>query len=268
MRELGQDVYGFNAAIGLRVDPQDNVWTIDAAASQVVKFDPTGGSRSCSDASRKPSTCGPHSPRRRGGQGEGAAASAGGRRSRRWWWRWRRWRWPRHPGAGTPGSSFSQPTDVAWDRDGQHLRRRRHRHQQPHREVRQGRPLHRALGLDGQRPGQFNGVKALAIDAQDNVYAADAGNKRIQVFDADGTFKSEFGNVGTPRAMCITQGATQYLFVSHAGDEDGMEDAAIYKVPLDGTVVGRFGIGGQAAGSSASRTRSTAAARTSCSSAR
>src|SRR5687768_722178 len=42
MRELGQDVYGFNAAIGLRVDPQDNVWTIDAAANQVVKFDPDG----------------------------------------------------------------------------------------------------------------------------------------------------------------------------------------------------------------------------------
>jgi hypothetical protein len=41
-RELGQDVYGFNAAIGLRVDPQDNVWTIDEAASQVVKFDTEG----------------------------------------------------------------------------------------------------------------------------------------------------------------------------------------------------------------------------------
>src|SRR5438093_6406085 len=38
-REWGQDVYGFNAAIGLRIDPQDNVWTIDEAASQVVKFD-------------------------------------------------------------------------------------------------------------------------------------------------------------------------------------------------------------------------------------
>src|SRR6266705_3662614 len=25
-REWGQDVYGFNAAIGLRIDPQDNVW--------------------------------------------------------------------------------------------------------------------------------------------------------------------------------------------------------------------------------------------------
>ena len=29
VREWGQDVYGFNAAIGLRVDPQDNVWTIE-----------------------------------------------------------------------------------------------------------------------------------------------------------------------------------------------------------------------------------------------
>src|SRR5690349_24518418 len=28
VRELGQDVYGFNAAFGLRVDPQDNVWTV------------------------------------------------------------------------------------------------------------------------------------------------------------------------------------------------------------------------------------------------
>src|SRR5215217_7830921 len=42
VKELGQDVYGFNIASGLRVDPQDNVWTIDAGASQVVKFDSEG----------------------------------------------------------------------------------------------------------------------------------------------------------------------------------------------------------------------------------
>src|SRR5436190_6959138 len=30
-RELGQDVYRFKAAIGLRIDPQDNVWTLDVA---------------------------------------------------------------------------------------------------------------------------------------------------------------------------------------------------------------------------------------------
>ena len=42
VREWGQDVYGFNAAIGLRIDPQDNVWTIDVAANQVVKFNADG----------------------------------------------------------------------------------------------------------------------------------------------------------------------------------------------------------------------------------
>ena len=45
VRELGQDVYGFNAAFGLRVDPQDNVWTIDVGANQVVKFDSRGPRR-------------------------------------------------------------------------------------------------------------------------------------------------------------------------------------------------------------------------------
>jgi hypothetical protein len=56
---------------------------------------------------------------------------------------------------------------------------------------------------------------------------------------------NQFGNIGTPLAMCITKGATQHLFISHAGDADGMEDAAIYKVTLDGTVVGKFGSAGK-----------------------
>ena len=33
VRELGQDVYGFNVAYGIRIDSQDNVWTVDAAAT-------------------------------------------------------------------------------------------------------------------------------------------------------------------------------------------------------------------------------------------
>jgi sugar lactone lactonase YvrE len=100
-------------------------------------------------------------------------------------------------------------------------------------------------GSTGNGPGQFTGVKALAIDAQGNVYAADAGNKRIQVFDSEGTFKSEFSNVGTPYAMCITRGNPQYLYISHVGDDDGMDDATIYKVQLDGKVIGKFGSAGK-----------------------
>src|SRR4249920_862032 len=66
-RELGQDVYGFNAAIGLRIDPQDNVWTIDEVASQVVKFDTEG--RVALVLGRKPETINvrPAAPGGRGG---------------------------------------------------------------------------------------------------------------------------------------------------------------------------------------------------------
>ena len=255
VRELGQDVYGFNAAVGLRVDPQDNVWTIDMAANQVVKFDTEG--RVALVLGRKPETIGvrPGAPGGGGGGGRGGpeagrggpagaappappaapAGPPGGRGG------------GGAPGAGTPGSTFSRPTDVAWDRtgniyiaDGMGNTNRVAKYDKEGRFIKQ-------WGATGSENGQFNGLKGLAIDAQGNVYVADAGNKRIQVFDGEGTFKSQFGNVGTPLAMCLTRGATQYLYVSHSGDADGMVDAAIYKVALDGKVVGKFGTAGKLA---------------------
>ena len=121
VREWGQDVYGFNAAIGLRVDPQDNIWTIDAAANQVVKFLPDGAVGLV--LGRKPETISvrpaqapagaqgaqgaPGAPGAQGAAGgaPGAQAGPGGAAARL-------------PGSGTPGSTFSRPTDVAWDKAG------------------------------------------------------------------------------------------------------------------------------------------------------
>ncbi len=233
VREWGQDVYGFNAAIGLRVDPQDNVWTIDVAANQVVKFNPDGSIGLV--LGRKPEAIGV-----RPGQPPGAAAPVaapgggfgGGQGGRA-------------PGSGIPGSSFNRPADVAWDKagnisvaDGIGTNNRIAKFDKDGRFI-----TH--WGSTGAGQGQFSGAKAIAVSNAGDVYVADIGNKRIQVFDGDGKFKSEFGSVGTPLTMCMTRGATQYLYISHAGDEDGMEDAAIYKTTLDGKVVGKFGAAGK-----------------------
>ena len=230
VRELGQDVYGFNSAIGLRIDPQDNVWTIDAAANQIVKFDSTG--RIALVLGRKPEAIAvrPAQPAQPPAATPAATPAAGpGRAS----------------GAGTPGSSFSQPSDVAWDRAGNiYVADGIGNNNRVAKFDKDGKFLAH-WGSTGAGQGQFAGVKAIAIDARDNVYVADYGNKRIQVFDTQGVFKSEFAGVGTPRAMCVTTGPTQYLYISHTGDEDGMEDAAIYKVQLDGKVIGRFGSAGK-----------------------
>jgi 6-bladed beta-propeller len=230
VRELGQDVYGFNTAFGLRIDPQDNVWTIDGSANQVVKFDAQG--RVVLVLGRKPEAINVR-PAAPPAGGAAAAAPAAGRAG------------GPPPGSGIPGSTFFQPADVAWDRvgniyiaDGLGANNRIAKFDKDGKFIRQ-------WGATGAEPGQFNGVKALAVDAQGNVYAADMGNKRIQVFDADGTFKAQFAGVGTPTALCITTGATPYLYVSHVGDQNGMDDATIYRVTLDGKVVGRFGSAGK-----------------------
>jgi DNA-binding beta-propeller fold protein YncE len=235
VRELGQDVYGFNVAYGLRVDPQDNVWTIDIGANQVVKFDANGAIGLV--LGRKPEAITvrpgppPGAPTTAGGGGGGGGGGAAAAN--------------RRPGEGIPGSSFSRPTDVGWDKAGNiYVADGIGNNNRVAKFDREGRFI-RHWGATGSAPGEFRGLEALVLDAQGNVYVADAGNRRIQVFDGDGVFMREFANVGTPLGMCISPGATQYLYVSHAGDEDGMEDAAIYKVALDGKVVGKFGSAGK-----------------------
>jgi sugar lactone lactonase YvrE len=235
VREWGQDVYGFNAAYGLRIDPQDNVWTIDEGANQVVKFDTEGRvalvlGRKPETIGVRPRTAGPGGGPGGGGPGGGGPGGAAANRL---------------PGEGVPGSSFNRPSDVAWDKSGNiYVADGMGTNNRVAKFDKEGKFI-RHWGSTGTQNGQFQGVKALAVDAQGDVYVADVGNKRIQVFDSEGTFKRQFANVGTPLTMCMTRGATQYLYVSHSGDPDGMEDAAIYKVQLDGKVVGKFGAAGK-----------------------
>src|SRR5881628_1547171 len=42
VREIGQGLYGFEMAHAVRVDPQDNIWTVDEGTDVIVKFSPEG----------------------------------------------------------------------------------------------------------------------------------------------------------------------------------------------------------------------------------
>src|SRR5215471_13934925 len=91
VKEIGQGVYAVNFAQQVRVDPQDNVWIVDAGSNQVVKFDSDG--RFLLVLGRKPENInvrqGPGMPARDmearpeagaagGGRGEGGRGGGGG----------------------------------------------------------------------------------------------------------------------------------------------------------------------------------------------
>jgi DNA-binding beta-propeller fold protein YncE len=103
----------------------------------------------------------------------------------------------------------------------------------------------KSWGQTGSAQGQFNGIRGIASDATGNLYVADAGNNRIQVFDGEGTFKSQISDIGMPQAICISGGPTQYLYSSNSNDPESMDHGEIYKLQLTGQIVGKFGKAGK-----------------------
>ena len=149
------------------------------------------------------------------------------------------------PGSGVPGDNFNQPLDVAWDAAGNIFLPDGYGNARVAKFDKNGKFI-KSWGATGAGPGQFNTPHSVAVDAPGNVYVADMGNQRIQVFDNDGTFKTEFKNVGAPRAICISPGAQQFLYSSNSNPtEDPFLNGEIYKMELDGTVLGRFGRAGK-----------------------
>lgn len=77
----------------------------------------------------------------------------------------------------------------------------------------------------GAGPSQFKGATDLAVDNRSgDIYVVDGGNNRVQRFDRDGRFISEFGSAGRgngqfDRPYGIACDKEGYLFVSDTGNK-------------------------------------------------
>ena len=227
LREIGTGVYGFLFAQSVRIDAQDNIWAVDRGSNNIIKFDPSG--RFLQVLSRKPESVNPTGA---AGGGEGRGGGGRGRGG--------------VPGQGVQGDSFNRPTDISWDAQGNMFVSDAYTNARIVKLDKTGRFV-KTWGAKGSDPGQFDMPNSVAVDARGNVYVADLGNKRIQVFDNDGTFKTQIANVGAPWAICVSPGAHQYLYSSNSNQPDALDNGEIYKMELDGTVLGKFGTAGKQA---------------------
>jgi hypothetical protein len=93
---------------------------------------------------------------------------------------------------------------------------------------------------------QCEDAHMIPVNHQGNVYVGDWANKRLSVFDNDGNYKTGYIIVGSPWAICITRGQHQYLYSSNStGTTDMENNGEIYKMELDGRILGKFGKGGK-----------------------
>ena len=238
VREIGHNLYAWSFAHTVKVDPEDNIWVTDKGSDLVLKFNPEG--RVTMVFGRKQ---------------EAADEDTGP---------------VKHPKPPAPpiDGLFRQVTDITWDHAGNGYISDGYINSRVAK-VSHGGEWLGSWGTPGDGAGQFSTPHSIAIDAADHIYVADRGNRRIQVFDTGGKFlrqitidvpfspdaKPAIGPrpnqdppVGTPKTMvagspwaiCITPGPNQVLYSSDA------YPGRIYKMSLDGRVLGVLGSAGKA----------------------
>ena len=236
IREVGKNLYAWAFAHTVRVDKDDNIWATDKGSDMIVKMSPEGRVLMVFGRKTESSDADAHPHER-----------------------------PNPPLPHVDGR-FRQPTDVAWDRAGNAYISDGYINARVAKVSKDGDWL-KSWGSKGKGDGQFDTLHTIASDSQDNIYVGDRGNRRIQVFDTEGNFKTKFsidvppppeakpaiGNMpnltnylttggtqtpGAPWAICIPPGG-QVMFVSDAFP------GRIYKLSLDGKVLGWMGKSGK-----------------------
>ena len=209
IKEWGPNNYAESFAHAVRVDSQNNVWIVDEGSGMVVKFNPEGVSTEW--LGRTPEAIDYLETNLQRMVRPGATPA------------------PEHP-VGRVGE-FDRPTDVAWDPQGDIFVSDGYGNSRIVKIAPGGKWL-KEVGTYGSGQDQFKTPHSIAADNQGNIYVADRGNRRIQVYNSDLQYQRTITGVGMPWEVCITPGSEQYLFTG-----DGTT-GKLFKLSLSGKVLG------------------------------
>jgi DNA-binding beta-propeller fold protein YncE len=81
-------------------------------------------------------------------------------------------------------------------------------------------------GESGTDPGQFNIVHNIATDKEGWVYVADRENHRVQVFNPDGKYETQWVNMARPCGLYIDQ-AAELTYIGELGASIGANAGAL-----------------------------------------
>lgn len=204
VKQWGPDNYAASFAHTVRVDKDDNVWMTDEGSNMIVKFRPDASVAMV--VGRKPEAVDWLEEYIQFGEKETE----------------------RHP-VGNVGT-FNRPTDVTWDSQGNIFVSDGYNNSRVVKLDKYGNWV-KALGTRGSGPQQFSTVHGITSDAKDNIYVADRGNRRVQVFDSNLNPVRIIDTVAAPWTLCVSPGEPQYLF---SGDGTGK----LYKTDLQGKLLG------------------------------
>jgi sugar lactone lactonase YvrE len=219
-REIGKDLFGHIWCHGVRVDPQDNIWSIDSGSNMMIRFNPAG--RVTMLIGRRPEY--PVS---------GLVSSPG---------------YQEDP----PDYIMNRPTDIAFDQAGNIFVSDGYVNARVIKYDKFGRFV-RDAGTRGSGPGQLTLPHAIAVGPNGDVYVGSRSDQRIVVFDNDLNYKTVFDHVGAPWSLCIGPAKNPYLWSSNSNPDSQNTPlhevtGQIFKMTLDGKVVGKFGVPGKEQG--------------------
>jgi DNA-binding beta-propeller fold protein YncE len=134
---------------------------------------------------------------------------------------------------------FNQPTDIAFGKNGEIYVADGYGNSRIVKFDHEGNFL-KSWGRYGGEPGEFNLPHSVVVDDKGRVYVGDRENQRIQIFDSDGTYLTQWTSIGYPYGLFIT-------LDQHVWMIDGGYDRVVEFSP-DGRMLGTFGEPGHSAG--------------------